>query len=68
MPPRLRQWQVAWRIAGVVGAAFAGAAVNRLLDPRVVLVGFAALRVAAGIRMLREQIPIAGTAPSRAAA
>ena len=63
--PRLRQGQVAWRIAGVfgaagAGAAFAGAAVNRLLDPRVVLVGFAALMGAAGVRMLREQLPIGG--------
>ena len=63
--PRLRQGQVAWRIAGVfgaagAGAAFAGAAVNRLLDPRVVLVGFAALMVAAGVRMLREQLPAGG--------
>lgn len=63
--PRLRQRQVAWRIAGVfgaagAGAAFAGAAVNRLLEPRVVLIGFAALMVAAGVRMLREQVPIGG--------
>ena len=42
------------------GAAFAGAAVNRLLDPRVVLVGFAVLMVSAGVRMLREQLPIGG--------
>jgi uncharacterized protein len=45
------------RIAGIVGgtgaaAAFAGAAVNRLLDPRLVLLGFAALMVVAGLRML----------------
>jgi uncharacterized protein len=44
--PRLRARQVRWRIAAVVGAsgaaaAFAGAAVNRLLDPRIVLAGFA---------------------------
>ena len=56
--PRLRQGQLSWRIAGVfgaagAGAAFAGAAVNRLLDPRIVLVGFAALMVAAAVRMLR---------------
>ena len=63
--PRLRNGQVAWRIAGVfgaagAGAAFAGAAVNRLLDPRVVLIGFAALMVAAAVRMLREQVPVGG--------
>jgi uncharacterized membrane protein YfcA len=63
--PRLRAGQIAWRIAGVFGAAgaaaaFAGAAVNRLLDPRVVLVGFAALMVAAGLRMLRDQLEVGG--------
>ncbi|MGI8626474.1 MAG: sulfite exporter TauE/SafE family protein [Geodermatophilaceae bacterium] len=63
--PRLRSGQVAWRIAGVfgaagAGAAFAGAAVNRLLDPVLVLVGFAALMVVAGLRMLREQTTVGG--------
>ena len=63
--PRLRAGQIAWRIAGVFGAAgaaaaFAGAAVNRLLDPRAVLVGFAVLMVAAGLRMLREQPEVGG--------
>jgi uncharacterized membrane protein YfcA len=48
---------VRWRIAGIfgitgAGAAFAGAAVNQLLDPRLVLAGFALLMLAAGIRML----------------
>jgi uncharacterized membrane protein YfcA len=57
--PRLRAGLVQWRIAGIVGgtgaaAAFAGAAVNRLLDPRFVLVGFAALMITAGLRMLRD--------------
>jgi uncharacterized membrane protein YfcA len=56
--PRLRARQIRWRIAALVGgsgaaAAFAGAVVNRLLDPRVVLIGFAALMVAAALRMLR---------------
>lgn len=46
--------------AAGAGAAFAGAAVNRLLDPRVMLVGFAALMVAAALRMLREQVPEGG--------
>lgn len=63
--PRLRNGQVAWRIAGVfgvagAGAAFGGAAVNRLLDPQLVLIGFAALMVAAAVRMLREQVPVGG--------
>jgi uncharacterized membrane protein YfcA len=61
--PRLRQ--VRWRIAGVFGAAgalaaFAGAAVNRLLDPRLVLVGFALLMVAAAVRMLKKDLPGGG--------
>ncbi len=46
-------------VAGA-GAAFAGAVVNRLLEPRVVLVGFAAMMVAAGVRMLREQTTVGG--------
>ena len=58
--PRLRHGQIAWRIAGVfgvagAGAAFAGAVVNRLLDARIVLGGFAVLMVLAAVRMLREQ-------------
>lgn len=58
--PRLRQAEIQWRLAGVFGAAgvpaaLAGAVVNRLLDPGVVLVGFALLMVAAGLRMLRDQ-------------
>jgi uncharacterized membrane protein YfcA len=56
--PRLRGGQIRWRIALVFGAAgmlaaFAGAAVNRILPEDVVLLGFAAVMVAAGIRMLR---------------
>lgn len=63
--PRLRHRQVQWRIAGIVGAAgaaaaVAGAAVNRLLDPRIVLVGFAAVMVVAAVRMLRERPSIGG--------
>ncbi|MEO7981799.1 MAG: sulfite exporter TauE/SafE family protein [Sporichthyaceae bacterium] len=63
---RVRASQVQWRIAAVVGgsgipAAFAGTAVNRALNPRVVLVGFAVVMVVAAVRMLREQ-PEAGSA------
>jgi uncharacterized membrane protein YfcA len=63
--PRLRHGQVQWRIAAVfgaagAGAAFAGAAVNRLLDPRVVLIGFALLMVVAAVRMLRERVIVGG--------
>jgi uncharacterized membrane protein YfcA len=42
------------------GAAFAGAAVNRLLDPRLVLAGFALLMIAAGVRMLTGTDTIGG--------
>lgn len=63
--PRILARQVQWRIAAVVGAAgvpsaFAGTAVNRQLDPRVVLLGFAVVMVAAALRMLREQPDIGG--------
>jgi uncharacterized membrane protein YfcA len=61
-----RRRQVAWRIALLFGAAgaataFAGAAVNRLLPEDLVLALFAALMVAAGIRMLHEK-PTTGAA------
>ncbi|MDP9434977.1 MAG: sulfite exporter TauE/SafE family protein [Actinomycetota bacterium] len=63
--PRLRQGQVQWRIAAVFGgagaaSAFAGAVVNRLLDPQLVLIGFAVLMVAAALRMLRDQPAVGG--------
>lgn len=63
--PRLRGGDIQWRIAAVFGtagalAAFAGAAVNRLLDPRIVLGGFAVLMIAAGIRMLTGTAPTGG--------
>ncbi len=63
--PRLRHRQVAWRIAGVfavagAGAAFGGAAVNRLLEPRIVLIGLAVLMIAAGVAMLRQDTEIGG--------
>ncbi|MGY2085218.1 sulfite exporter TauE/SafE family protein [Blastococcus sp. SYSU DS0539] len=55
--PRLGKGQIAWRIAVLFGAAgiataFAGAAVNRLLPPEVVLGLFAVLMIGAGVRML----------------
>ncbi|TFV79281.1 sulfite exporter TauE/SafE family protein [Blastococcus sp. CT_GayMR19] len=64
--PRLRKGQIAWRIALMFGAAgiataFAGAAVNRLLPPEVVLGLFAALMIGAGIRMLSDK-PTTGAA------
>jgi uncharacterized membrane protein YfcA len=64
--PRLGKGEIAWRIALLFGAAgiataFAGAAVNRLLPPEVVLGLFAALMIGAGIRMLSEK-PTTGAA------
>lgn len=64
--PRLRDGQIAWRIATLFGAAgaataFAGAAVNRLLPSDIVLILFAALMVGAGIRMLQDR-PTVGVA------
>ncbi|MGZ4609174.1 MAG: sulfite exporter TauE/SafE family protein [Actinomycetes bacterium] len=63
--PRIRARQVQWRIAAVVGgsgvlAAFAGTAVNRALDPRVVLLGFSLVMLVAALRMLREQPELGG--------
>ena len=63
--PPLRKGRVQWRLAGVFGtaeavSAFAGAAVNRLLDSRLVLVGLAVLLVVAGVRMLQEQATAGG--------
>jgi len=62
--PRLKQVQ--WRLAAVFGvtgaaAAFGGAAVNRLLDPAVVLVGFAVVMVVAALRMLRSSDYVGGS-------
>ncbi|MEZ7241001.1 sulfite exporter TauE/SafE family protein [Rhodococcus sp. GXMU-t2271] len=57
--PKIRAGQVDWRLAAVFAAAgipatFAGTAVGKLLPQPVLLVGFAAVMVVAGIRMLRE--------------
>ena len=57
--PRLVQREVQWRIAAIFGgagipSAFAGAAINRLLSPRLLLVGFVALMLLAAWRMLQE--------------
>lgn len=55
--PRARR-EVNWRLAAIIGAAgiptsFAGGIVNHRLDGRWLMLGFAALMVAAGLRMLR---------------
>lgn len=62
--PRLRQVQ--WRLAAILGstgaaAAIVGTAVNRLLDPSVVLLGFAAVMVAAAVRMLSSTDDVGGS-------
>ena len=62
--PRLREVQ--WRLAAIFGvtggaAAFGGAAVNRLLDPSLVLLGFAAVMVVAALRMLRSSDEAGGS-------
>jgi uncharacterized membrane protein YfcA len=62
--PRLKQVQ--WRLAAIFGvtgavAAFGGAAVNRLLEPAVVLLGFAAVMVVAALRMLRSSDDVGGS-------
>ena len=62
--PRLRQVQ--WRLAAIFGvtgaaAAFGGAAVNRLLNPAIVLLGFAAVMVVAALRMLRSSDDVGGS-------
>ena len=61
--PRLKLVQ--WRLAGVfastgAAAAFAGAAVNHRLHPTVVLLGFSALMVVAGIQLLRDRGEVGG--------
>ncbi|KXF50142.1 permease [Rhodococcus sp. SC4] len=58
--PKIREHQVNWRIAGVfaacgIPATFAGSAIGRLLPQSVVLIGFAAVMVVAGIRMLMDR-------------
>ena len=55
--PRLREglnWPVVLHWSGPPGipAAWAGAAVGRLLDPNILMLAFAVIMVAAGIRML----------------
>ena len=64
--PRIRARQVQWRLAGVFAAAgipgtLLGAAIGRHLPQPALMVGFACVMIAAGIRMLRESSPV-GTA------
>ncbi|XTR52376.1 TSUP family transporter [Pseudarthrobacter sp. So.54] len=64
--PRLKNG-VNWRLALIIGAAgtataYLGAAVNRLLDPKILLLAFAAIMVFAGIRMLMPSTTAAAPA------
>ena len=57
--PRLRAGTVRWPVALVFGAAgvpaaFAGAALGRLVPPRFLLLGFAVLMAVVAVRMLRD--------------
>jgi len=52
--------QINWRMAGVfaacgIPATFAGTAVGRVLPQSVVMIGFAAVMIVAGIRMLMDR-------------
>lgn len=64
--PKLRTGKVQWRLAGVFAAAgipatFAGSTIGSQLPQSALLLGFAAVMVFAGFRMLREDGPT-GTA------
>lgn len=71
--PRIRQglnWPVILLVGGAgVPAAWAGAAVGRMLDPNILMLAFAAIMVIAGIRMLAgttESDGSCSTGPARA--
>jgi uncharacterized membrane protein YfcA len=62
--PRLRG-RVNWRLALIIGGAgtataYLGAVVNRMLDPKVLMLAFAAIMVFAGIRMLMPAPSLGG--------
>ena len=64
--PKVRAHLVQWRLAAVFGAAgipatFLGSALGRLLPQSVVMIGFAAVMIVAGARMLTDRGDI-GTA------
>jgi uncharacterized protein len=71
--PRIRE-DLNWPVIALVGgagipAAWAGAAVGTLLDPSILMLAFAVIMVAAGIRMLskpRESEGSCSTGPHRA--
>ncbi len=50
---------IQWRLAGILSltgaiAAIGGAAINRQLDPSILLLGFSAIMAAAGLRIIRD--------------
>jgi uncharacterized membrane protein YfcA len=58
--PKIRAGQVRWRMAGIfavagISATIAGSALSARLPPSVLMIGFAAVMVVAGIRMLADQ-------------
>lgn len=62
--PRLRTG-INWRVAGIVGAAgiptaYLGTFVNRLVDPRILLIAFSVIMVIAGVRMFLSTASAAG--------
>ncbi|MCD4850977.1 sulfite exporter TauE/SafE family protein [Arthrobacter sp. AK01] len=71
--PRVRDG-LNWPVVALIGlagipAAWGGAAVGRLLDPNILMLAFAVIMVAAGIRMLakpRESDGSCSTGPNRA--
>ncbi|MFK4638076.1 sulfite exporter TauE/SafE family protein [Paenarthrobacter histidinolovorans] len=70
--PRIREglnWPVIALVGGAgIPAAWAGAAVGKLLDPNMLMLAFAVIMVTAGIRMLMKTREIEGscsTGPSR---
>lgn len=57
--PKVRADQVQWRLAGIFAAAgipatFIGTAVGKHLPQNAIMIGFAVVMIAAGIRMLRD--------------
>ncbi|NKY54391.1 sulfite exporter TauE/SafE family protein [Nocardia vermiculata] len=57
--PKIRAGRIQWRLAGIfaatgIPATFAGSAVGRLLPERALLIGFAAVMILAGARMLTD--------------
>ncbi|EST25031.1 hypothetical protein N566_24655 [Streptomycetaceae bacterium MP113-05] len=68
--PRQRRQAVQWRIAGIFGAAgipaaFAGAALGRLIPQRWLFLAFAALMVVVAVRMLRGSDEATGACRTR---